>query len=32
MKTLDEIKIQLESLKPVLKDKCQVETVGILGF
>jgi hypothetical protein len=31
MKTLDEIKIQLESLKPVLKDKFQVETVGIFG-
>jgi predicted nucleotidyltransferase len=31
MKTLDEIKIQLESLKPVLKDKFQVETIGIFG-
>ena len=32
MKTLDEIKIQLESLKPILKDKFQVETIGILAF
>ena len=31
MKTLDEIKIQLESLKPILKDKFQVETIGIFG-
>jgi len=28
---IDEIKIQLESLKPVLKDKFQVETIGIFG-
>ncbi len=31
MKTLDEIKVQLESLKPVLKEKFQVETIGIFG-
>lgn len=31
MKTLDEIKIQLESLKPTLKEKFQVETIGIFG-
>ena len=31
MKTLDEIKIQLELLKPVLKEKFQVETIGIFG-
>ena len=31
MKTLDEIKIQLEPLKPVLKEKFQVETIGIFG-
>jgi uncharacterized protein len=31
MKTLAEIKNQLESLKPVLKEKFQVDTVGIFG-
>ena len=31
MKTLDEIKVQLESLKPILKDKFQVETIGVFG-
>ena len=31
MRTLDEIKIQLETLKPILKDKFQVETIGIFG-
>ena len=31
MKTLEEIKIQLELLKPVLKEKFQVETIGIFG-
>jgi predicted nucleotidyltransferase len=31
MKTLQEIKIQLELLKPVLKEKFQVETIGIFG-
>jgi predicted nucleotidyltransferase len=31
MKTLEEIKIQLELLKPALKDKFQVETIGIFG-
>ena len=31
MKTINEIKNQLETLKPVLKDKYQVETIGIFG-
>lgn len=31
MKTLDEIKVRLELLKPVLKEKFQVETIGIFG-
>ena len=31
MRTLDEIKIQLKSLKPVLREKFQVETIGIFG-
>jgi uncharacterized protein len=31
MKTLDEIKVQLESIKPVLQEKFQVETIGIFG-
>ena len=31
MKKLKEIKIQLELLKPVLKEKFQVETIGIFG-
>ena len=31
MKTLVEIKNQLESLKPVLKQKFQVDTKGIFG-
>lgn len=31
MKTLAEIKNLLESLKPVLKDKFQVDTIGIFG-
>ena len=31
MKTLDEIKIRLELLKPVLREKFQVETIGIFG-
>ncbi len=31
MRTLDEIKIQLELLKPTLKGKFQVETIGIFG-
>jgi hypothetical protein len=30
MKTLEEIKIQLELLKPVLKEKFQVEPLGYL--
>jgi predicted nucleotidyltransferase len=31
MKTLDEIKFQLETLKPVLKERYQVETIGVFG-
>ena len=31
MKTLEEIKSQLEELKPVLKEKYQVETIGVFG-
>jgi uncharacterized protein len=31
MKTLEEIKAQLELLKPTLKAKFQVETIGIFG-
>jgi uncharacterized protein len=31
MKTLKEIESQLELLKPVLKEKFQVETIGIFG-
>ena len=31
MKTLDEVKRQLELLKPVLKKNFQVETIGIFG-
>ena len=31
MKSLDEIKLQLETLKPVLKAKYQVETIGVFG-
>jgi uncharacterized protein len=31
MKTLDEIKEELEFLKPVLKEKFQVSTIGIFG-
>lgn len=31
MKTFDEIKAELELLKPVLKEKFQVETIGIFG-
>jgi len=31
MKTLTEIKIQLEELKPVLKERFQVETIGVFG-
>ncbi|MGD6853296.1 MAG: nucleotidyltransferase family protein [Candidatus Bathyarchaeia archaeon] len=31
MKTLDEIKAQLEELKPILKQKYQVETIGVFG-
>jgi uncharacterized protein len=31
MKTLEEIKTQLELLKPILKDRFKVETIGIFG-
>jgi len=31
MKTLEEIKVQLEHLKPVLREKFEVETIGIFG-
>jgi uncharacterized protein len=31
VRPLDEIKVQLESLKPVLKKRFQVETIGIFG-
>ncbi len=31
MKTLEEIKRQIEQLKPTLKDRFQVETIGIFG-
>src|SRR3989337_4285329 len=31
MKTLEEIKAQLEQLKPMLKEKFEVETIGIFG-
>ena len=31
MKTLEEIKSQLEALKPVLKERFQVETLGVFG-
>jgi predicted nucleotidyltransferase len=31
MKTLDEIKTQLEELKPILRQRYQVETLGVFG-
>src|SRR4030067_3776576 len=31
MKTLQEIKSQLEELKPILKERFQVETMGVFG-
>lgn len=31
MKTLEEIKTELEALKPVLKKRFQVETIGVFG-
>jgi len=31
MKTLEEIKSQLEELKPILKERFQVETIGVFG-
>lgn len=31
MKTLEEVKGQLEKLKPALKERYQVETIGVFG-
>ena len=31
MKSLEEVKSQLENLKPILKEKYQVETIGVFG-
>jgi len=31
MKTLEEIKAQIEELKPTLKQRFQVETIGVFG-
>jgi len=31
MNTIDEIKMQLEELKPILKQRYQVETIGVFG-
>jgi len=31
MKTIDEIKTLLEELKPILRQKYQVETIGVFG-
>ena len=31
MKTLEELRVQLERLKPTLKEKFEVETIGIFG-
>ena len=31
MKSLDEIKLQVQALKPVLKKRFKVETIGIFG-
>jgi uncharacterized protein len=31
MKTLEEIKVQLEELKPLLLEKYQIETIGVFG-
>ncbi len=31
MRTINEIKRQLGTLKPILKEKYQVETIGIFG-
>ena len=31
MKTLEEIKSRLEELKPILKERFQVETIGVFG-
>ena len=31
MKTIEEVKAELEPLKPILKKKFQVETIGIFG-
>jgi uncharacterized protein len=31
MKTLEEIKVQLEKLKPLLREKYQIDTIGVFG-
>jgi predicted nucleotidyltransferase len=31
MKTLEEIRVQLEELKPLLREKYQIETIGVFG-
>ena len=31
MKTLEEIRSQLEELKPILKERFQLETIGVFG-
>jgi uncharacterized protein len=31
MKTLEEVKAQLEEVKPILRQKYQVETIGVFG-
>ena len=31
MKTLEEIKTQIEELKPILRQRFQVETIGVFG-
>jgi len=31
MKTLEEIKVQLEQLKPTLREKFKVKTIGVFG-
>ncbi len=31
MKTLQEIKVELETLKPTLKERFRVETIGVFG-
>lgn len=31
MKTLEEVKVVLEELKPLLREKYQIETIGVFG-